>query len=127
MEHPRGVASRLARLTKSPVLCSFMYSESFFHDRDPENNEHRTWRHPFDPAQASSESFPELREKARIFAIQLITAAWRHLRYGEGTEDELAALIGDRSYLSGLPSADPRNLTVPSMLPPGAEPGKETR
>ena len=38
--------------------------------------------------------------------------------------ESLAALIGDRSYLSGLPSGDPRNLSVPSMLPPGAEAAK---
>ena len=121
MEQPRGFASLLARLTKNPTLCSLMYSESFFHDKDPENNEHRTWHHPFDPTLTSCESFPELREKARQFAVRVITAAYRLLRYGEGTEESLAALIGDRSYLSGLPSEDPRNLTVPSMLPPGAE------
>ena len=124
MDNPRGFAAFLARLTKSPVLCSLMYSESFFHNRDPENEAHRTWRHPFDPTLTSEESFPELREKARQFAVRIITAAYRYLRYREGTAESLAALIGDRSYLSGLPSEDPRNLTVPSMLPPGAEAGK---
>ena len=125
MENPRGIAAFLARLTKIPVLCSLMYSESFFHSRDPENEEHRTWRHPFDPTLISRESFPELREKARQFAVRIITAAYRYLQDGQGTEEELASLIGDLSYLSGLPSDDPRNLTVPSMLPPGAEAGKE--
>lgn len=125
MENPRGLAARLARLTKVPVLCSLMYSESFFHGRDPENEEHRTWHHPFDPTIVSGESFPELREKARQFAVSVIGAAYRFLQYGEGTEESLAALVGDRSYLSGLPSDDPRNLTVPSMLPPGTEAGKE--
>ena len=61
------------------------------------------------------------------FAVSIITAAYRFLRYEEGTDESLAALIGDRSYLSGLPSDDPRNLTVPSMLPPGAEVSKEAR
>ena len=96
-----------------------------FHSRDPENEEHRTWSHPFDPTLTSTESFPELREKARQFAVRLITAAYRYVVYGEGTEESLEALIGDRSYLSGLPSEDPRNLAVPSMLPPGAEAEKE--
>ena len=127
MENPRGFAARLARLTKIPALCSLMYSESFFHGRDPENQKHRPWQHPFDPTLISGESFPELREKARQFAVSVITAAYRYLRYGEGTEESLIALIGDRSYLSGLPSDDPRNYAVPSMLPPGAEPGKEAR
>ena len=126
MEHPAGIAARLARLTKAPVLQSLMYSESFFHDRDPENCQHRTWRHPFDPSQISSESFPEMREKARQLAVRLITAAYRHLRYGEMSDEELAALIGDRSYLSGLPADDPRNWQVDSMLPPGNPPGKES-
>ena len=127
MEKPRGIAAALARLTKNPALCSLMYSESFFHGRDPENLNHRTWRHPFDPSQACSESFPELREKARRFAVSLIVAAWRNITRGEGTDESLSALIGDRSYLSGLPWEDPRNFSVPSMLPPGAASGKETR
>ena len=125
MEQPRGFAARIARLTKSPVLCSFMYSESFFHGRDPENNEHRPWHNPFDPALTSSESFPEMREKARRLAVRLITASYRFLYDMEGTQEELAALIGDRSYLSGLPADDPRNWRVESMLPPGDPPGKE--
>ena len=125
MEHPRGIAAHLARLTGIPILRSFMYSESFFHDKDPENEAHRTWHHPFDSTLVSEDSFPELREKARRFAVQIITAAYRLIRYGEGSDEDLAVLIGDRSYLSGLPSDDPRNLTVPSMLPPGAEAVKE--
>ena len=119
MENPRGFAAFLARITKKPVLCSLMYSESFFHDRDPENREHRTWYHPFDHSMLSSDSFPEMREKARQFAVELITAAWKYLRCGEGTPESLSGLFGDRSYLSGLPSTDPRNLSVASMLPPG--------
>ena len=127
MENPRGLGAFLARLTKSPVLCSLVYSESFFHSRDPENEEHRPWHNPFDPTIRSSESFPDLREKARRFAVTVITAAWRWIFRGEGTEESLAALIGNRSYLSGLPAGDPRNLTVESMLPPGVSAGKEAR
>lgn len=127
MDNPRGLAARMTRLTKLPALQSLMYSESFFHDRDPENEAHRPWHHPFDPTLTSEESFPELQEKARRFAVSIITAAYHFLRYEEGTDESLAALIGDRSYLSGLPSDDPRNLTVPSMLPPGAEASKEAR
>ena len=127
MEHPRGFGARLARLTKSTVLRSVVYSESFFHGRDPENTEHRTWRHPFVPEQRSSESFPELREEARVFAVRLITSAFRFLSGGEETEEELSAQIGCRSYLSGLPVGDPRNWRVASMAPPCPPPGKETR
>jgi len=121
MDSPRGLAVLLTRLTRKDALKSVTYTESHFHTLDPENAEHRTWRHPFDPTQCFSESFPELREKARRFAADVITAAWRYLARGEGTEEALAARIGNRSYLSGLPADDPRNLTVPSMLPPGPD------
>ena len=117
MEHPRGLSARVTRLVRKDVLRSLIYSESHFHTLDPENTEHRSWRHPFDPDQVSSESFPELREKARRYAVELILAAYRSLYHGEGTEESLAALIGNRSYLSGLPVDDPRNLRIPSLLP----------
>jgi len=124
MDNPGGLPARLARLTKKPALCSVIYSESQFHNLDPENTEHRTWTHPFDPSDTSSESFPEMRERAVCKAVSMITAAFRFVMKGEGTEEELSAVIGNLSYLSGLPADDPRNLTVPSMLPPG-ETGKE--
>ena len=62
-------------------------------------------------------------EKARQFAVQLITAAFRLLQYDEGTLESVSALIGNNSYLSGLPADDPRNYRVKSLLPPE----KETR
>ena len=127
LEHPRGLAARLARTTKADVLRSLSYSESHFHTLDPENTEHRTWCHPFDSTQNSSESFPELREKARRYAVRLIEAVWRLLCRGEGTEEEVAALIGNNSYLSGLPVDDPRNWQIRSLLPSGADGGKESR
>ena len=123
LENPRGLAARLARLTKRDVLCSMAYSESQFLSADPENTEHRVWKHPFDPSLSFSDSFPELREKARQFAVQLITAAFRLLQYDEGTLESVSALIGNNSYLSGLPADDPRNYRVKSLLPPE----KETR
>lgn len=119
MEHPRGLAARFTRLTKIPVFRSLVYSESHFHDLDPENTAHRPWFNPFDPSRRSSESFPELREKARRRAVDLIVAVWNFARLGRGTEETLAALIGSDSYLSGLPWDDPRNGGVSSLLPPG--------
>ena len=123
LENPRGLAARLARLTKRDVLCSLAYSESQFLSADPENTEHRGWKHPFDPELSFSESFPELRERARQFAVQLITAAFRLLQYGEGSLESVSGLIGNNSYLSGLPVDDPRNYRIRSLLPPA----KETR
>ena len=115
LENPRGLAARIARRTKRDVLCSLAYSESQFHSLDPENTEHRLWKHPFDPDQSFTESFPELREKARQFALQLIEASYRLVRYGEGSVESISELIGNNSYLSGLPADDPRNYRVKSL------------
>ena len=117
LEKPRGIAARAARLTKMDVLRSLSYAESQFRGLDPENTEHRPWRNPYDPEQGSSESFPELREKARQYAVRLIEAAFRHLFLGEETDESIAALVGSNSYHSGLPVDDPRNLRVKSLLP----------
>ena len=86
LEKPRGIAARAAGLTKLDVLRSLAYAESQFLDLDPENTEHRVWHHPYDPEQESCESFPELREKARLYAVRLIEASYRLLFLGEGTE-----------------------------------------
>ena len=93
LENPQGLAARIARRTKRDVLCSLAYSESQFHSLDPENTEHRLWKHPFDPDQSFTESFPELREKARQFALQLIEASYRLVRYSEGSVESISELI----------------------------------
>ena len=125
LEHPRGAAARIARLTGIDALRSLVYSESHFLALDAENAEHRTWKHPFDPSLTFTDSFPELRAKALERAVSLITAAYRLLWKNEGSEEELSALIGNFSYLSGLPEGDPRNFAVPSLLPSGS--GKKER
>ena len=122
MEHPRGTAARLTRLTRANLLRSLVYSESQFHLLDPENTEHRIWHHPYDPAVTSTESFPEMRDRARDLAVRFITAAWRFLFLSEGTAEAFSALIGNNSYLSGLPADDPRNHRVRSLLPSGTAP-----
>ena len=125
MENPRGLGAFLARVTGATVLRSLMYSESVFHTMDPENTEHRPWTHPFEPSLRSTESFADLRDRARVFAVSLIEASYRFLWEGEGTPESLSALIGDRSYLSGLPAGDPRNLRIRSLLPPDSPGGEE--
>lgn len=117
LENPWGAAARLARLTRARVLQSLAYSESTFLSLDAENTEHRVWQHPFDPSRSFSDSFPDLREKARQLAVTLIEEAWRFLWQDKGTEEALASLIGNNSYLSGLPVDDPRNRAIPSLMP----------
>ncbi len=129
IENPAGLFSRLARLTRHPRLKSFTYSESHFNEIDVENNGKQEWRHSHEPSVTSFETFAELREKALDLAVRMITAAYRCLFRSEISREELAEIIGNRSYLSGLDADDPRNLRFPSLLPPqraGASAGGET-
>ena len=125
LENPKGLLARLARLTGSPVLQSLAYSESRFLSLDAENTEHRPWNHSHDPSLVFTDSFPDLREKARLQAVEMITAAWRFIREEPGAGEALAGLVGNRSYLSGLPADDPRNFSVPSLLPSAGRPARQ--
>jgi len=118
MENPRGLAAFLARRAKKSVLPALVYSESFFREVDVENEVGAEWRHSHEDSLRSQETFAQLREKARRRAVEMIEAAWRWIYMDQGTEEDLARLIGNDSYLSGLPVDDPRNLNVPSLLPP---------
>ena len=51
-------------------------------------------------------------------ALEMIAAAYRYVYRKDIRREELAGIIGSRSYLSGLPADDPRNLRIPSLLPP---------
>ncbi len=126
LENPRGAFSRLARRTKHPLLKSLSYSESHFNEEDVENRRREEWTHSHEPGIRSRDGFDEMRERAKQNALDLIESACRYVFTGEIGEEELARRIGNRSYLSGLPVDDPRNLSVPSLLPPeGKEPEKK--
>ena len=115
---PSALFSRLARMTGHPKMKSFSYSESHFNDMDVENNEKQEWTHSHEPSLSSFATFAELRSEALELAVRMITAAYRTLFTGESSREELAEIIGNRSYLSGLDADDPRNLRFPSLLPP---------
>lgn len=119
LENPSGVTARLARVTKRPLLRSLACTESHFRGVDVENNGHRLWRHSHDKTLSFTDSFPDLRERARLLAVNLIETSFRYLWLHADTAEEVAALIGNNSYLSGLPVDDPRNLSVKSLLPSG--------
>ena len=118
IENPAGTFSRLAKLTGHPKMKSFSYSESHFNDMDVENNEKQEWTHSHEPSLSSFATFAELRSEALELAVRMITAAYGCLFTGEVSREELAEVIGNRSYLSGLDADDPRNLRFPSLLPP---------
>ena len=117
MENPRGLGVLLTKLTGAPALKSVIYACSPFADVDVENLAHRPWAHSHDDSLISRESFPDLREKARLKAVRVIRAAYDYIFSGTLSEADLRAEIGHDSYLSGLPMGDPRSLTVPSMMP----------
>ena len=120
LENPSGITARLARKTKHPLLRSLAVTESHFREADVENTGKRSWQHSHDKALTSTDSFPELRERARLLAVNRIESSFRDLWHGQGTAKEIADLIGNNSYLSGLPADDPRNLNVTSLLPSGS-------
>ena len=118
IENPSGLFSRLTRLTRHPRLKSFSYSESHFNHIDVENDGKREWRHSHEPSVSSFATFAELRKEALDLAVRMIAAAYRCLFLSEISREELAEIIGNRSYLSGLDADDPRNRRFPSLLPP---------
>ena len=118
IENPKGLFSRLTRLTRHPRLKSFSYSESHFNDIDVENNGKQEWRHSHEPSVSSFATFAELRGEALDLAVGMISAAYRCLFLSEISREKLAETIGNRSYLSGLDADDPRNLRFPSLMPP---------
>ncbi len=117
MENPHGLAVLANRIRPGDALRSYSYASSAFLDRDTENLSHGAWRPPYNPDTESTESFPELFEKARAEAVRMITDCWRFVREGSLSEEELKASLGNRSYLSGLDWEDPRNHSVPALLP----------
>ena len=118
IENRRGLFSRLARLTGSPLLKSLSYSESHFNGMDVENLEKREWRHSHDESVSSTASFSDMRADALDRALALISAAYRYVFSSGLSREEFAGFVGNRSYLSGLDAEDPRNLKFPSLLPP---------
>ncbi len=118
IENRKGLFSRLTRLTRSPLLKSLSYSESHFNEMDVENLERREWRHSHNESVRSTATFADMRAEALNRAVDLICAAYRFVFLSGFSRDELAEIIGNRSYLSGLDAEDPRNLKYPSLLPP---------
>ena len=121
LENPKGLFTRIARRTKHPVLRSLAYTTSHFEGTDAENTKRAEWAHSHDAGERSTADFSELRDRARSNAVVMIEAAYRWIFLSETSEAELAARIGSRSYLSGLPEDDPRNRAVPFLLPPQKE------
>lgn len=118
LENPKGLFTRLARLTGHPAMKSLAYATSPFNGTDVENTAHAEWAHSHEPSEKYTSDFSEMKASARRDALEMITAAYRYIFLSGITEEELAGRIGSRSYLSGLPADDPRNTSVTFLLPP---------
>ena len=132
LENPHGLFTRLARRGHSAALKSLAYATSHFEGTDAENTGHAEWTHSHDATVKSAADFGQLREEARLAALEMIGAACRFVFPPEDgtpavTEEELAQTIGSRSYLSGLPTDDPRNTAVSFLLPPQKEERKQRK
>ena len=120
-ENPKGLFTRVAGWTGHPVLKALTYATSHFDGTDVENNQRQDWTHSHDASLRSADSFRDMKDAARRNAAEMIEAAYRYIFLSEISEEELAARIGSRSYLSGLEEDDPRNRAVPFLLPPEKE------
>lgn len=118
MEKPWSFLTVLASVIPTHRFRSIPYVRSAFLDRDIENLSHQSWHEAYARDLTSTESFPELYEKARKESVRMIRDCFAFAREGTLSSRELAQSIGNRSYLSGLDVEDPRNFAVRSLRPP---------
>ena len=118
MEKPRSALTVLATVVPTHRFRSVAHASSAFLDRDIEHLEHREWSQPYARDAVSRESFPELYEKAKKLAGDMIRDAYACVYTEEMTVQALRERLGSRSYLSGLDTEDPRNWQVRSLMPP---------
>ena len=105
-EDPRRI---LLRLAKGGEMASLSYAEEAYTGADVENEQHREWQNPYEPAMVSNQSFTELTDLAMRQAVQTICSLYEYVR----DKGPYPASIGDRSYESGLDTDDPRNQREP--------------
>ncbi len=117
MEKPDGIASRMAKMTKKPFWQSVAYAESYLAKKDVENVSHDRWEHSHMKDVFSCKSVSEMEQDALENACEMIGAAYGYIFGQSLTREQLSGIIGNRSYLSGLPVDDPRNMDLPSALP----------
>ena len=117
LEKPRSPLTLLASLIPSHRFRSLPYARSAFLDRDVENLSHQPWHEAYAREMTSTESFPDLYEKAREEAVRMISDVFSFSEKGSLSVEELEQSLGNHSYFSGLDVADPRNLQVRSLRP----------
>lgn len=109
LEDPHGLLYGALSLLRPirPDLRALSYYKTGYEGMDIANESHAPWQHPHDAAIRSTASFEELTERACTEALGCIRAARRYAD-GEIGREELAAVVGNRSYVSGWDPDDAR-------------------
>lgn len=110
-----GVLNRLTPLFDNGVSV-YDYRYFSYQGRDLDgsgldylNLRHTPWRNFVEPSRVSAESFPELTERARREAVELISVIYNYVYRKEGDLPSVSRRIGNASYTSGLDCRDGRN------------------
>ncbi len=118
-----GVLNRLTPLFDNGVSV-YDYRYFSYQGRDLDgsgvdylNLRHTPWRNFADPSLVSSESFPDLVERARGEAVELISIIYNYVYQKAGDLPVIARRIGNASYTSGLDCRDGRN-RAPGVFDP---------
>lgn len=115
LRDPLGVLNPIAKLADNG-RSTYDYRYFSYQGRELDksgidylNLERRPWKNFADPSLISTESFPELMERACRDAVQLINVIYNYVYLKTETITAVRHLIGNASYTSGLDCRDGRN------------------
>ncbi len=115
MRDTTGVLNRLTRLTDNGV-SGYDYRYFSYQGRDIDggkldylNLTHTPWKNFADPSLVSTESIPELVDRAEADAVDIIQNIYNYVYLSQGTLPEISRRIGNASYTSGLDCRDEKN------------------
>lgn len=115
LSEPTGIIDRIARLVDDGK-SAFDFSTLSYYRRDLDSDKtdylnlnHALWKNPADPAWESRESFPELMEKARKKAVEMIGIIYDYVYSDLISDEQLKSSLGNASYTTGLDCTDIRN------------------
>ena len=119
MQDPLGIVHLLLRPISSGKTnyCIYSYYRREADSRavDYLNEQRRPWSHPFAPERVSTDSFPDLFDRALEEAVEMIRAVYRWI--GGNPEICLEEVLGNSDYSTGLDCGDPGNLRKPVCEP----------
>ena len=120
---PTGVLNQATKLTDNGASgYDYRYFSYQGRDIDEEkldylNLRHAPWRNFADPSLVSTESFPQLMDRAKEDAVNIISEIYNYVYFGKGSLEEIRHRIGNASYTSGLDCRDARNFGAKTYDP----------